>query len=405
MAEPNQSSPAQLSKRRCAEKEERREYPKHTTSQCRGTCIMSLQEFNEVATTLCGGHGCRYLIPACGPFGTMCSIWSFALVGACYWGRVPLSCTHAKQLSAVTPQLQMISAVYPQAAKVRRVRKVLSLSGQPGFCSYDSYVMFYAPPPVFQSAVIHSLCRFGRTALQYAYFLPDLWTAEKTPLTESSHFQRHLEAWQNAWLSSIRLGCRSIGTLYWHRSTDKNKITNKKDDQWNVGVGLSAYASASCTALPELEAPSRNVMSKPFFFPSTSASFSDEAICSFPYITENTSPNNPNAWRWISFLYRVNVSSSCLDLLFFHFLFRFRTFKLLQSVHNRLTMPNWSDSAVKLWWVFRRFRPLKLHDTTGQFTIASRGACRSFFGSVELWPWKTNRMWHEDPSDSTWMDQ
>lgn len=147
-----------------------------------------------------------------------------------------------------------------------------------------------------------------------------------------------------------------------HRSTDKYKITNKKDDQWNVGVGLSAYASASCTALPELEAPSCNVMSKPFFFfRSTSASFSDEAICSFPYITENTSPNNPNAWRWISFLYRVNVSSSCLDLLFFHFLFRFRTFKLLQSVHNRLTMPNWSDSAVKLWWVFRRFRPLKLH--------------------------------------------
>lgn len=49
-------------------------------------------------------------------------------------------------LSAVTPQLQMISAVYPQAAKVLRVRKVLSLSGQPGFCSYDSCPVLYSTP-------------------------------------------------------------------------------------------------------------------------------------------------------------------------------------------------------------------------------------------------------------------
>ena len=204
MAEPNQSSPAQLSKRRSAENEERREYPKHTTSQCRGTCIMSLQEFNESSNH--PSWRTRLQI-------SDSSMWTFRndvqhlklRTRRCLLLRPSSTFMHACKtagnsrnvLSAVTPQLQ-ISAVYPQAAKVRRVRKVLSLSGQPGFCSYDSCVMFYTPPPVFQSAVIHSLCRFGRTALQYAYFLPDLWTAEKTLLTESSHFQRHLEAWLNA---------------------------------------------------------------------------------------------------------------------------------------------------------------------------------------------------------------
>ncbi len=72
----------------------------------------------------------------------------------------------------------------------------------------------------------------------------------KTLSTESSHFQRHLEAWLNAWLSSIRLGHRSIGKLYWHRSTVKNKITNKKDDQQHTHQQV---------ARPEFEAPSRHV--------------------------------------------------------------------------------------------------------------------------------------------------